>query len=239
MNTGTRTPPGAVPARRGRGRRGKPRTLRAGCGLLLALVPLVAGAVGGFRVTPTELVLLPAYCRPLANRRPGDPRGAELLRWERVFGHDYDHMHHYCRALQYLLHSETALAPKRARDDLNVALSEMSYVEQKASPHFLLRHEMYHLKSVILERLGRRGLALQYAQRALEAKPGYLKGMLHLADLQVRAGKRARARSVLREAARRHPRSRAVRRRLACLAGKASLDCPKGYVRRHRRGDER
>ena len=198
--------------------------------LLLSVNALPAWGVGGFQVEPSELALLPPYCIPLANRSAGDPYHPALKKWERIIGKDYSHMHHYCAALVAMNRAERAIDKSKRRIHLQRARSEFGYVEKHATPRFVLKPELLVNISIVQEQLGDITKSLLYAELAVEAKPGYLKAIRHLADLLVRQSARSRARTVLEEGLRIRPSAASLKRRIDCLEGKRKERCPLGYI---------
>lgn len=200
------------------------------CTLIIAM-PYHAHAIGNFNPDPKELRLLPHYCGPRAQSWGNDGNRPEVRRWLNVFGSDYVHMHHYCQALLSLRKAPLARDQKSRNFMYKTALQNLEYTEQRVSPGFRLRPELYVLMAQAHEGLGNTGKALDYARRAVRAKQDYTRGIALFADLSIKLGQTDTARKALRKGLSLKPKSRLLRRRMACLNDDKlkGRHCPPGY----------
>ena len=200
--------------------------------ILFVVMVVFAGpgmSIGSFKPSPLELRLLPPYCAVRAEEWGNNARDPRVKRWLLVFGDDFIHLHHYCQAILDLRKATQELSDKVKYSLYSHALSEFNYVAKRVSSDFVLWSELLVFRSVVHDGLGHTGRALRDAREAIRRKPGYLKGIINLADLLVRHGKRDEARKVISDALNAKPQSSALKRRMNCLDGDRRSGCPKGY----------
>jgi hypothetical protein len=116
--------------------------------LIFASSPVSAqeiGTRGNFKPTEHDLMFLPPYCRArvLPKNHP------EAVRWSSMLRGGWNHVHHYCIALQSQNELNTASAmmnDRERRSRLQLILRNIEYVEKRVDPTFALWNEMMTLK---------------------------------------------------------------------------------------------
>ncbi len=198
---------------------------------VLAIVMQSGGAhaIGSFRPTAMELRMLPAYCAVRAEKWGNDKNDPRTKKWYSVFGNDFIHLHHYCGAILDYLKAPLEPTEKKRKKRYEHSLYNFDYVAERVSPNFVLWPELLVFRSRVHSKLGNIGQALKDAKAAVNKKPGYVKGIVNLADLLVQYGKRDDAFSVIEDGLRIKPSSRVLRHRKACLDHTRIKGCPDGY----------
>ncbi|HHJ40428.1 MAG: hypothetical protein AXA67_07965 [Methylothermaceae bacteria B42] len=177
-------------------------------------------AVGEFKPTEQELRLLPPYCKPKAinlnsNTGPYQRYRPLIKKWRKILGPDYAHLHHYCRALQFI--NKAYKDPKQKNYYYKVALADINYMEKNAHKNFVLMHEIYYTKGNILKRLGNNGEAVTYYVKSMRQKKDYAAPYAKLIDLFIELGMKDRAKKVLKTGLKYNPKSKALIKRKAKL----------------------
>ena len=203
------------------------RTLLLGlsllCGSLLYSLP--ASAIGAFKPTPGELALLPPYCRPRAETWGNDASRPEVARWMGVFPSDYIHMHHYCVALLAINNAQVSMNEPERRANYNRAMNNLEYMQERASPGFVLWPDLLHNRAKVERGLGDTGAAVISLQKAIERNANYTPPYAELADIHVSLGHKEEARQVLEAGLAKQPDSSLLRRKLNCLDNRNAPGC--------------
>src|SRR5512136_852681 len=111
--------------------------------------------------SPSEIYLLPPYCKytPIfRDRVPGGSNAAEIERWTNKMGGEsvFRHMHHYCRGLMSTNRGAFISRTRQDRDhNFAVSISEYEYVIQRMPPNMYLLPEIHTKKGETLARLNR------------------------------------------------------------------------------------
>jgi tetratricopeptide (TPR) repeat protein len=165
-------------------------------------------------ITPSEMALLPPYCRDTQSFGYGDAyhnTSPNAAKWVAIMGKDFWHMHHHCWALINFRRAERATLSASEKLRLRKeALSDFWYVAKNASHDFVLLPEIYTW-------IGRTELLLRNPRAAAEAfsrarslKPNYIPPYIFWADFLVSQGQRAEAMKVVIEGLRHSPDSKAL-----------------------------
>ena len=116
--------------------------------LAMASAPVLAqeiGTRGNFKPTAQDLIFLPPYCR--ARVMPKDH--PEARNWSNILRGGWNHVHHYCIALQAqndLNMTGATMSDNDRRRRLQLILRNIEYVENRVDPTFALWNEMMSLK---------------------------------------------------------------------------------------------
>ncbi len=186
-------------------------------------------AIGAFRPSAMELRMLPAYCAVRAEKWGNDKKDPRTKKWYSVFGNDFIHLHHYCGAILDYLKAPLEPTEKKRIKRYEHSLYNFDYVAERVSPNFILWPELLMFRSKVHNKLGHAGKAIKDAKAAVDRKPGYIKGIVNLADLLVQYGRREDAVKVIQDGLKIKPTSRILRHRMACLDRTRTRDCPDGY----------
>jgi hypothetical protein len=126
----------------------------AGIAIILAILIVFAaspvnaqeiGSRGNFKPSEHDLMFLPPYCRArvLPKNHP------EAIRWSSMLKGGWNHVHHYCIALQSQNELSTAsvmMNDRERRSRLKLILHNIEYVQKRVDPTFALWNEMMALK---------------------------------------------------------------------------------------------
>ena len=203
--------------------------------LVVFLFPTISHAIGNFHPSEKDLKLLPSYCKPRAYNWGNDKKDPRTQKWYRIFGGNYIHMHHYCQAILYLTKADLEYNSTQRSHLLKNALDELKYMEKRATPDFVLLPELHVYLSKTYRGLNDPGKAFYHANKAVNLKPDYIKGVKVYADLAVSSGQRDEALKAIETALKKKPKSSSLKRRLECLKNpKTEINCPEGYLTREK-----
>lgn len=211
-----------------------------------ALAALVLFAPGDLRAidltklltySAAELAMLPPYCPYTPGYTPKIPEAyankAEIARWYRVFGPEFQHFHHHCWALAMLNYATYGNFSAKDRIQLlKGAVYDFDYVLRNVSPNYKMVPEVLTKRAEANIRADNPGPAIKDLGRALELKPDYWPAHVLLSDHYKASGDTKKAREVLERGAAAAPESKTIRQRLADLdstqgSGKAPAQPPR------------
>jgi tetratricopeptide (TPR) repeat protein len=202
-------------------------------GAALAATALSATAqtdAGRPRYTDGDWALLPVWCIDTQDGKFGGPSyGSSAVgqnhsprsrQWTALFGADFWHMHHICRAMYHEQRSRlVAMSSKDRVDAISRALSEYAYIVQNCSASMRLMPEVYY-------RIGELYLRVNDVARAGEAfltsrrlKPDYWPSYSRWADQLVALKLRDQARSLVEEGLSWAPGQPELMKRFKALGG--------------------
>lgn len=146
-----------------------------------------------FAPTPSERVLLPEYCQDrLANKN--------FKKWGTVLGDGYNHIHHYCFALNFINRAKAKVRDVPGRKHaLQSASNNLDYVMERTDDKYVLAPDFHIARGEIRMMQGDMVEAQLSFTRATELKPDYPKGWLALSDLFQRSNRHDQARQALEE----------------------------------------
>ncbi len=148
-------------------------------------------------VTQNEWRLLPRACWYVEGA-PGlaaDPVTVQRLRANDI---TWIHMHHYCWAIVQTHRTyQTGTTPREGAALLDAAIQNLDYAIERSRPGFELRPDMLLRKSRLLMRRGRLLQAADTAALLIAENPGFADGYIVLAEIQLKAGRKADARATL------------------------------------------
>jgi tetratricopeptide (TPR) repeat protein len=189
---------------------------------------ITTDAYAQWQYDPKQLPLLPEYCKYTQLYRravPGGNNRAEIARWSAVMGGEgnFNHMHHYCWALE---NTNRALYFERSKIErdrrLRASIPDFDYVIRNVKPDFAMLPEILTKKGENLIRLGQAPEGIRELHRAIDLNPGYWPPYAALSDHYREAGDSAAAREWLEKGLTAAPGTKALQRRLA------ELDTTKG-----------
>jgi tetratricopeptide (TPR) repeat protein len=175
------------------------------------------------RDTPVddELERLPAYCSihpsldgtgQYASNMAGTP---ERTRWEEYFGDSFQHMHHYCWALNWLDRAYRSKVEQYRKNYFEFAAGEFAYVIRNAAPGLTLLPEVHVQKGLTLMLLGQTDEAVKDYLTAIQIRPDYVPAYSALCDYYLELGEVDEARKIIEAGLVRVPHSKILNRRLA------------------------
>jgi tetratricopeptide (TPR) repeat protein len=149
--------------------------------------------------------------------------------WRQTLGPDFDHIHHYCVALNFVNRSYRARRPEDKRFNLTSAINNFSYVVTHAKQTFSLMPEVYLNRGLAYSLSRQEGLAVKDLEKALELDPKSAKAYVGLSDYFVEHKQKAKALELVTEGLKHAPNNKALMRRYDELGGKKPY--PEPYVR--------
>jgi len=160
-----------------------------------ALHPGVAGALEQYFPTPSELVLLPAYCKAKLDKQEYARTGKQ---WEKVLGPEFIHMHHYCCALNFInrAHGRLGDGPERRHDLVN-ASNDLRYMFNATNDKYILAPDFHITMGEVAALQGNIPEAEASYRKAAEMRPNYPKGWIALSDHYEQTGRVKDAREAM------------------------------------------
>ena len=188
--------------------------------LMLSLIsaPLLAG----FEPDANELKSLPQYCTPRIVQ--SDPAG--WAAGQAQFGEGWNHMHHYCYALNFVNRFYRARDAESKKDSLSQAISNLGYMLSHTSDSYFMRGQFMldQGRAMILQ--GKKPQGLNVIQNALTLDPELEPGYRYIADYYKDMGKNGEALKWVSTGLKYAPQSRALQRRYKELGGKEPFPEP-------------
>lgn len=188
------------------------KRILAGLGLGL----LACNAFAGFAPDAQELQTLPPYCTPRIN--VNDPVG-----WAQgiaQFGEGWDHMHHYCYALNFINRYYRSRDTATKKDALKQAISNIDYMLDHTSEGYFMRGQWMLDKGKVMMLAGNKPQGIAMIQTALDLNPGLEAGYRLISDTFVELGNKKEALQWASTGLRHAPDSKALKRRYKELGGK-------------------
>ena len=165
-----------------------------------------------------DLGVLPPYCKALLVGGAGSP---EYAHWANIMGDGFGHSHHYCTGINYLRRALRPGTPQDKRGYYTQAITEISYVIDKAPRTYVLYPEMLSERGTAYARLKQTGKALADFEQAISIKPDYGRAYLRLSDLYMELNQPKEAKKVLQTAHEQVPQSTVIADRLQEIERKA------------------
>ena len=195
--------------------------------LAAAAVLVSQPAMGQWRFDPSQLPLLPPYCKHAQGYSrvvPGGNEPAQIARWDSAMGKEnFMHMHHYCWALENTNRGLYASRTKHERDSyLGASLTDFDYVIRNVSADFVLLPEILTKRAENLIRIGRGPDAVGDLIRAMELKPDYWPPYAALSDYYKNLGDTGAAKAWLAKGLAASPNAKPLKRRLQKLDSKSA-----------------
>lgn len=138
--------------------------------------------------TRAELASLPAYCRgtQLIRNLSGDSTPLET--YIAIYGDGFQHLHHFCWALNAENKSYRMRKKGQRRSKLQYAIKDIDYVIGRAPSSFSLLPEIYVARARILFKLDRDYEAVMNLKQAIELNSGYAPAYDYLSGYYKRSG---------------------------------------------------
>lgn len=183
---------------------------------MLAAAMLPAAAVVAeplLKDTPTtaELRMLPPYCTTKFTKG-NNPRDPEVKRWLSILGENYQHIHHYCKGINYA--NRANAGGRHAASYLKQSIHNYNYVLGHMTPGFVLLPELLVNRGKVLNRQNKTSEAIEDFMAAIKAKENYTPAYIALSDAYKDMGDREKARKVLEDGLQHKPNSKSLKRRL-------------------------
>lgn len=126
-----------------------------------------------------ELRMLPKYCTTRIIIRK-DTSNEDVKKYYRIFGKDWDHMHHFCGGLANINRARASMKPAEKKQQYRGALSQMDYMLKYSSSNFFLRAKIHVLKGDIYLETGDVSQAVNEYHKAVAFKKDYEEGYIKL-----------------------------------------------------------
>jgi hypothetical protein len=200
-------------------------------GLVLAAAPALAQTDAGRpKYTAADWAMLPAWCIDTQDGSFGAPsfgsnpigrnRSPRSDKWTGLFGSDFWHMHHICRAMYHEQRSRIGvLSAKERAESVSRALGDYEYILQNCSSRMILMPEVYY-------RIGELRLKFNDPVRAGEAfltarrlKPDYWPAYVRWADQLISLRLTDQALALIQEGLSHSPHQPELLQRLKDLGG--------------------
>jgi tetratricopeptide (TPR) repeat protein len=196
------------------------RSLTAGA---LVIVSSIVCAGQPSDITPTEMALIPPYCRDAQTFGYGDAyynTSPNAAKWVGMMGKGFWAIHHYCWALINLGRAERPSTPRVIVTGLREsAIQDMEYVINHADPDFVLLPELYTKIGNVQLMLKNPTSAHDSFAKARVLKPDYWPAYAGWAEYLQAAGYKAQAREVVANGLAHAPSSRTLRQMFVELGG--------------------
>ncbi|PKM13522.1 MAG: hypothetical protein CVV13_00985 [Gammaproteobacteria bacterium HGW-Gammaproteobacteria-3] len=183
---------------------------------LCVLILLMIGGPTAFAAYPKndqDFRLLPPYCKA----RSSDSKSPEYQLWQKRLGSGFLHIHHYCAGLFTRDIANRTTNRNDKKSALKVAVGEMQYVFDHASPSFVLLPKISYDQGQIFEQLGDIPKAFQAYQRSIKLNPKLAPPYAALSDLYIKQNNTQDAIKVLEQGLHYKPNSKALLKRMAKL----------------------
>jgi hypothetical protein len=200
----------------------------------LSCISLLVLATNSYadRVTnERELAILPAYCHGTQQIRSFTnlPK-SEIDHYYKLYGANYNHLHHYCWALVSEFNADKIREKGPKNNKFNQALDDIEYVLNKNPPaSFPPLPDIYSSRARILLRLGRTGEAVSDLLKVINLQPGYQRAYVQLSDHYLDLGHKDKAIAILEKGVENHESPTLLLRRLVRL-GKPYTGTPGSAV---------
>jgi tetratricopeptide (TPR) repeat protein len=192
--------------------------------ITLLLLGFVLDAWGGNYPTDGELNSLPSYCRVKLRVHYSQPEYQNLVS---SFGSDFQHVHHYCAALNFMNRYSRTFDVQEKKSNLQEALNNFNYMVNGCKPEFILMPEIYMNRAIAYSLAKRPANAIIDLEKSISLNPKLTRAYILLADYQVELKQGSKALSAVTEGLRQIPNSRSLQKRYVELGG--NLPYPEPY----------
>ena len=168
-------------------------------------------------MTPQEMNVLPPYCRAqrfLQDEQKWPVSQAEKDKWNRILGPGYEHLHHYCYALNSINRAQKSADETSRRRYFENARANIEYVQRNCARDFVLMPEFCVKRGYVLRMLGHHAVAAREFIRAMSLRPDYVPAYTALSEYYVDLGNLEEAERVLQQGLEHAPRSRLLTTKL-------------------------
>lgn len=183
---------------------------------LAMMIPSIAlGAI--------DLTALPPFCKA----RIEPKSSAEYEAGARQFGSgNWDHMHHYCYALDWMNKYRRVRTTQEKQFVLNNVISEYNYVVTHSRPDFYMRPQVYLAMADVYRLQKNVGGAAQALEKAVAFQPTLERAHLELMNLMRQAGAREAALDAATRGLRHIPESKQLQQGYLDLGGTRPFPTP-------------
>lgn len=167
--------------------------------------------------TPSEMALLPDYCKV---RATDDQRSPEFKSWMDRVGPKFLGIHHYCAGLNFINRYQYRVTDRNRNYYLSRAVPEIDYVAKDMPAGFPLAGEIYLNRGIALQLMKKEGEALLDFNRAVERDAKQVGAYLAIADIHEKRGTKVKALEVVSRGLTEVPGNKRLQRRYLALGGK-------------------
>ena len=163
-----------------------------------------------FGITPQEMNVLPPYCRAqpfLRDQQKWPVSQAEIDKWNRILGPCYEHLHHYCTALNSINRAQRSVDETSRGTYFDNARANIEYVQRNCTRDFVLMPEVCVKRGYVLRMLGQHAVAAREFIRAMSLRPDYVPAYSALSEYYVDLGNLEEAERVLQQGLEHAPKS--------------------------------
>lgn len=191
---------------------------------IIGLCILVASTAIGASSARAELdyTMLPPYCKWRLQGAPGQYEAGQ-----RQFGiGNWDHMHHYCNALDWMNKYRRARSAQEKQFLLNNAAGDYNYMVTHSRPDFFLRPQIYMGLAEVYKLQKNVGGAAKILEQAVAFQPTLERAHIDLVDVLKNAGARDAALDAATRGLRNVPASKRLQQSYLDLGGKRPFPEP-------------
>lgn len=197
------------------------------CGLILILIAISVHAHGAnllpIRPTPSEMALLPEYCKIKYTYEAHTP---EFHLWLQRLGPTFYGIHHYCEGLNYINRYRYMVGDKHRDYYLSRAVPSINDVANSMPPDFPLASEVYLNRGIAYKLKGDTTTAIKDFNNSLNHDPKQLWAYVNLIELYKKVGKKDEALKFASTGLKNIPGSKALQRIYLDLGGQEPFPIP-------------
>jgi tetratricopeptide (TPR) repeat protein len=186
------------------------------CVIALSLYATTAAAANWEGASAAEIAVLPPYCTVRVT-------GGMDKNWLNTLGSIYNHLHHYCYALNYANRYYKSPNSQDRKFYLLSIDNNVNYVITHGDQSSTLMPEIYFTKGKFLILGGKDAEGVKAFFQAIQLKPDYPDPYVGIADFYTQRGNNKDALKFLQDGLRQQPTSRQLARRYKELGGKLPL----------------
>ena len=197
------------------------------CGLALLLIIFAAQAYGASllpsRPTPSEMALLPDYCKIKFNY---DAHAPEFRVWLDRLGAIYYSMHHYCEGLNFINRYRYQAGDKHRDYYLSRAVPAIKGFANEMPPNYPMASDVYLNLGIAYKLTGNDASASKYFSRSLDRDPRQVWAYINLVELYKKAGKKDEALKLVSSGLQHIPKNESLQRIYLDLGGREPFPAP-------------
>lgn len=194
-------------------------------GIVFLLFAVNANGAGllGFAPSPSEMAMLPDYCKAKA-AGPGSP---EYEAWADRLGRKYERtfggFHHVCSGINQMNRYLRLINDPKRGYYLSRAVPEIDYIAAHMPDDFPLAGEIYFQRGLANQLMHEEVAATGDFFKAIQHDPNHVQAYLRLTDIYINTGNKNKALEIVTSGLKRVPASKAMQRRYLSLGGKEPL----------------
>lgn len=191
--------------------------------LLLCIANANGEAMLMFVPTPSEMQLLPDFCRA----RFAGQKSPEFQAWAERLGRNYfNSLHHYCAGINYTKRYLNRVNDKKRDYYLSRAVPEIDYVAKGMPPDHPLADVIYFNRGMANQLMQKDAAAIADYTKAIDRNPTHENAYLSLADINSKLGNKAKALDIVVAGLRNIPDSKGLQKKYLSLGGKEPFPAP-------------